>query len=52
MAQALRQQGLNVQVELLDRVGHTTLIGVLAPPLRSLAPVLERVVSFVAAGTA
>ncbi len=52
MTQALRQQGLSVQAELLDGVGHATLVGVLAPPLRRRAPVLERVVSFVAAGTA
>jgi acetyl esterase/lipase len=52
LAAALRRQGLNVQAELLDGVGHATLIGVLAPPLRSRAPVLDRVVSFVAAGTA
>lgn len=52
LAAALRQQGLSVQAELLDGVGHATLIGVLAPLLRSRAPVLQRVVSFVAAGSA
>jgi len=52
LAAALRQQGLSVQAELLDGVGHATLIGALASPLRGRAPVLERVVSFVAAATA
>jgi acetyl esterase/lipase len=52
LASALRQRGLDVRSELLDGVGHATLIGVLAPPLRERAPVLDRVVSFVAAGTA
>lgn len=50
LASALRQQGVAVQAELLDGVGHATLIGVLAPPLRHRAPVLDRLVSFVAAG--
>lgn len=52
MATTLRQRGLDVRSELLDGVGHATLIGVLAPLLRERAPVLDRVVSFVAAGTA
>ncbi|TNF63227.1 MAG: alpha/beta hydrolase [Burkholderiales bacterium] len=52
LARALRQQGLPVQAELLDGVGHATLIGALAPPLRSQAPVLDRLTAFLAAGTA
>ena len=51
LARALRERGTDVQAELLDGVGHATLIGVLARPLRHRAPVLDRVVSFVAAGT-
>jgi acetyl esterase/lipase len=46
MAQALRQRGTTVELELFDRVSHTTLIGALAPPLRGLAPVLERFSAF------
>lgn len=52
LAAVLRQRGLDVRAELLDDLGHATLIGVLAPLLRHRAPVLDRVVSFVAAGTA
>lgn len=52
LASALRQRGQDVRAELMDGVGHATLIGVLAPPLRDWAPVLDRVVSFVAAGAA
>lgn len=47
LAQALRQRGLPVQLELFGRVSHTTLIGAFAAPLRGLAPVLERVSAFV-----
>ena len=46
MAEALKERGLAVQTELLDGVGHATLIGALAPPLRGLAPVLDRVADF------
>jgi len=46
MAQALRQRGTPVELELFDRVSHTTLIGALAPPLRGLAPVLDRFSAF------
>jgi len=46
MARVLEQQGTQVDVELFDRVSHTTLIGAMARPLRGLAPVLERVSGF------
>ena len=46
MAQALQQQGTQVDVELFDRVGHATLIGAMARPLRGLAPVLDCVSGF------
>ena len=46
MAQALQQRGTPVELELFDRVSHTTLIGAMAPPLRGLAPVLDRFSTF------
>lgn len=46
MAQALERRGSQVDVELFDRVSHTTLIGAMARPLRGLAPVLDRVSGF------
>lgn len=46
MARALQQRGTSVELELFDRVSHTTLIGALAPPLRGLAPVLDRFSAF------
>ncbi|RJP69088.1 MAG: alpha/beta hydrolase [Comamonadaceae bacterium] len=46
MARALQRQGARVDLELLDRVGHATLIGAMARPLRGLAPVLDRVSGF------
>lgn len=46
MAQALQQRGTKVELDLFDRVSHTTLIGALAPPLRGLAPVLDRFSQF------
>lgn len=46
MAQALQQRGTPVELELFDRVNHVTLIGAMAPPLRGLAPVLERFSGF------
>ena len=46
LAQALRQRGTPVELELFDRVNHVTLIGALAPPLRGLAPVLDRFSAF------
>ncbi len=47
LAKALEQRGVPVQLELFGRVSHTTLIGAFAPPLRGLAPVLDRVSAFV-----
>lgn len=47
LARALIDNGNPVELELYDRVSHSTLIGSLARPLRPLAPVLERVVKFV-----
>ena len=49
LAQALQARGTPVQHQLLDRVSHTTLIGAMAPPLRGLAPVRERVTEFLLA---
>ncbi len=46
LAETLQRQGTPVQVEVFDRVSHTTLIGALAPPLRGLAPVLDRLSAF------
>jgi acetyl esterase/lipase len=46
LAETLKRQGTPVEVELFDRVSHTTLIGAFAPPLRGLAPVLDRVSAF------
>ena len=48
LAQALKQRGEAVQAELFGRVGHATLIGAMAAPLRGLAPVLETVRQFLA----
>jgi acetyl esterase/lipase len=47
LADALSARGQAVQVELFDGVGHATLIGAMAAPLRGLAPVLDTVVQFV-----
>jgi acetyl esterase/lipase len=46
MASALQARGTPVELKLLDRVSHTTLIGAMAPPLRGLAPVLDRFSEF------
>jgi acetyl esterase/lipase len=46
LAQALQRRGAQVEVELFDRVSHSTLIGAMARPLRGLAPVLNRVSGF------
>lgn len=46
LAQALRQRGTPVELEFFDRVNHVTLIGAMAPPLRGLAPVLDRLSGF------
>ena len=47
LARALRARGQAVQVELYGGVGHATLIGAMAGPLRGLAPVLERIGQFI-----
>ena len=47
LASALGQQGIAVELELLEGVSHTTLIGAMAAPLRGLAPVLDRVSAFI-----
>jgi acetyl esterase/lipase len=52
LARALVQNGVTVDVELLDRVSHTTLIGSFASPLRGLAPTLDRVSDFVSRSSA
>ncbi|UJW80024.1 alpha/beta hydrolase [Hydrogenophaga sp. SL48] len=47
LASALGQRGIAVELELLEGVSHTTLIGAMAAPLRGLAPVLDRVSAFI-----
>lgn len=47
MAARLREAGVPVTERYFDRVGHSTLIGSLSPPLRGFAPTLEEVVGFV-----
>ncbi|MDD2545674.1 MAG: alpha/beta hydrolase [Burkholderiaceae bacterium] len=46
LGRSLAAQGVAVQVELLDGLGHASLIGALARPLRGLGPVLDRVAGF------
>jgi acetyl esterase/lipase len=46
LAEALKRRGTPVEMQFFDRVSHTTLIGALAPPLRGLAPVLDRLSTF------
>lgn len=46
LAQALTARGQSVALALFDGVGHATLIGAMAAPLRGLAPVLETVRQF------
>lgn len=46
LARELQRAGVPVRLALEDRVGHATVIGALAPPLRSLAPVREEVTRF------
>jgi acetyl esterase/lipase len=46
LAHALTKRGQAVQVEVFDGVGHATLIGAMAVPLRGLAPVLDTVRQF------
>lgn len=47
MAARLRAAGVPVTERYYDRIGHSTLIGSLSPPLRGFAPTLEEVVGFV-----
>ena len=47
MGEKLKNSGARAEFELLDSVGHVTLIASMASVLRGRAPVLERVVAFV-----
>ena len=47
LAAALRRSGNDVRTAFYARLGHVTLIGTLAPPLRQFAPTLKTVSSFV-----
>ena len=47
LARALRTAGVKVEEVYTERTSHTTLIGSLARPLRSLAPTLELIERFV-----
>lgn len=47
MAARLRAAGVPVTEHYYDRVGHSTLIGSLSPPLRGFAPTLDTVEAFV-----
>ena len=47
MAERLRRSGVRVESELFDNVSHVTLVAALAGVLRSRAPVLDRVATFV-----
>lgn len=47
MASRLRAQGVSVREVYFSRTSHRTLVGALARPLRSLAPVLEEVAAFI-----
>ncbi|MBL0919153.1 MAG: alpha/beta hydrolase [Hydrogenophaga sp.] len=49
MAAALQAHGVSAQHALLPRVNHATLVATLAPPLRPLAPTLERLAGFMGA---
>ena len=49
MGEKLKNSGAKVEFELLDSVGHVTLIASMASVLRGRAPVLERVAAFVKA---
>lgn len=46
-ASRLRAQGVSVREVYFSRTSHRTLVGALARPLRSLAPVLEEVAAFI-----
>ena len=47
VAADLATQGVDVTVDLHDRVNHVTLIGAMARPLRFLAPVAREFTDFV-----
>ncbi len=47
MAERLKSQGVRVEAELFDSVGHITLVAALASVLRGRAPVLDRVSAFI-----
>jgi acetyl esterase/lipase len=47
LAAALRRSGNDVATALYPRLGHVTLVGTLAPPLRQFAPTLKTVSAFV-----
>lgn len=47
MAQRLREQGVSVRELYFSKPGHATLVASLSRPMRSLAPVLDEVVSFI-----
>ncbi|HRD66701.1 MAG TPA: alpha/beta hydrolase [Candidatus Competibacter sp.] len=51
LADALRRAGVPVELKRYDALNHYTTIGALAWPLRWLAPVLDDVTRFVAAGS-
>lgn len=46
LAEALRQAGVPVEVELFDGIGHVGLVASLAGPLRFRTPALERIGAF------
>lgn len=47
LASKLKSNGVKVEMELFDTVGHVTLIAAMAKVLRGRAPVLERVSGFI-----
>jgi acetyl esterase/lipase len=47
MGEKLKNSGVRVEFELLESVGHVTLVAAMASVLRGRAPVLERVSAFV-----
>ncbi len=47
MAERLKSQGVRVEAELFESVGHITLVAALASVLRGRAPVLDRVSAFI-----
>lgn len=49
LANALRRAGVAVTLKRYDALNHATTLGVLAWPLRGLAPVLEDITTFIAA---